>query len=605
MTYRKDIDQLRAFAVVAVFLYHINHSFFIYGFLGVDLFFVISGYLISKQIFEDFKKKKFNLSSFYIKRARRLLPLLFTVILSTLLFAFIFFLPMELVNLASSAIYSIFFTSNFYFWKNINYFDNLSSERPLLHLWSLSVEEQFYIFFPIFIVIGFKFFKNYINLSLILITFTSFIIYFIFYNQFSSEVFYFPITRAWQILLGYFAFKYEKDYSKLSNYSVLLFFTLIILMFSPYKIIDEKILRIIISVTTFFILLNSSNKNFSNVEILNLTGRISYGFYLWHFPILSFLFIINYKINFYSSTMLFIFTYFLSLFSYRYIENPFRDARKINTKKFLIFISSSVFFFIILLSLIFVKNGYFKTYKKEDYYFLNLNKKKLSNYVIKNFDKYKNNKFKNNNLKNILIIGDSYAQDFTNIFLETNNESYFNISTKYISVECLNLYINKRLIKDLRPNKCNSLSQLYDEDLLELIKKSDVIYLSSYWNNLTSKFLDLSVKNIENISNAKIYVIGLKNFRKISVRDILNMEKSQKYNLNFEISNQKIRINETLINKLGTKHIDLFNLFCENYENCLTFVNKKLISFDGGHLTKEGVTFFSELLFKDFRVNLK
>ena len=119
MSYRKEIDQLRALAVLGVFFYHINNNIFVYGFLEVDLFFVISGYLISKQIFENLQKKKFSLSFFYIRRARRLLPLLFTVIFFTLVFALIFLLPLELVNLASSAIYSIFFTSNFYFWKKI------------------------------------------------------------------------------------------------------------------------------------------------------------------------------------------------------------------------------------------------------------------------------------------------------------------------------------------------------------------------------------------------------------------------------------------------------------------------------------------------------
>ena len=131
------------------------------------------------------------------------------------------------------------------------------------------------------------------------------------------------------------------------------------------------------------------------------------------------------------------------------------------------------------------------------------------------------------------------------------------------------------ILKKLRPNKCISLSQFYDKDLMKLIKKSDVIYLSSYWKNLSTKYIELSVKNIENITNAELYVVGTKNFKRINIRDILSIEDSKKYKLDFKLSDQKIKINVKLKNKLGFKYIDLFNLFCKNYENCLTFIDKK------------------------------
>ena len=171
--YKPQIDGLRALAVLPVIFFHAGFKSFEGGFVGVDIFFVISGYLITKLILEDLYNNKFNLGNFYLRRARRLLPALFFVILTTIPFS-IFLMSNDQLIYYSKQIFSvIFFISNFFFWKNSGYFDPESDLQPLLHTWSLAVEEQFYIFFPIFLILMFKYFKKKITTSLVIIALIS------------------------------------------------------------------------------------------------------------------------------------------------------------------------------------------------------------------------------------------------------------------------------------------------------------------------------------------------------------------------------------------------------------------------------------------------
>ena len=157
MKYRPEIDGLRALAVVPVILFHAGFEFFSGGFVGVDVFFVISGYLITTIIIQDIDKKRFSLVYFYERRARRILPVLYVVVFFTLIASYFILLPEDLVSLGKSAVSIPLFSSNFYFWSERGYFGVANELKPLVHTWSLAVEEQFYIVFPLLLII----LKNY------------------------------------------------------------------------------------------------------------------------------------------------------------------------------------------------------------------------------------------------------------------------------------------------------------------------------------------------------------------------------------------------------------------------------------------------------------
>jgi len=153
--YRLDVDGLRALSVLAVLFYHLEIFNIPGGFLGVDIFFVISGYIITRLILTESENNEFNLSNFYIRRIRRIFPALILTLIITNIISLLLHFPDEYSYLSRANLSVLFFISNFFFWKNTDYFNELTSQSPLLHTWSLSVEEQFYVIFPLLFLILF------------------------------------------------------------------------------------------------------------------------------------------------------------------------------------------------------------------------------------------------------------------------------------------------------------------------------------------------------------------------------------------------------------------------------------------------------------------
>ena len=199
--YRKEIDGLRALAVIPVVLFHAGFDIFSGGFVGVDIFFVISGYLITSLILQEKINDRFSLVNFYERRARRILPALFLVVIVTIPFAFLVMSPLALKEFSNSLISIPLFLSNFQFWSESGYFATAAEEKPLLHTWSLAVEEQFYLLFP-FLLFFLKKDLNKIFTVVFLLTILSF-----FYanltsfNNFKLSFYILP-SRFWEISLG-------------------------------------------------------------------------------------------------------------------------------------------------------------------------------------------------------------------------------------------------------------------------------------------------------------------------------------------------------------------------------------------------------------------
>ncbi len=202
MQYRAEIDGLRAVSVLPVLLFHAGFQLFSGGFVGVDIFFVISGYLISSIIIEDIQNKCFSLVNFYERRARRILPALFLVMIVCIPFSWVWMLPNQMKDFSQSLVAISFFASNIQFWRESGYFEPAVELVPLLHTWSLSVEEQFYLVFPIFLILIWRFGWQKVFWIIVIFGIASLLLSEFSWRYQASANFYLAPTRAWELFAG-------------------------------------------------------------------------------------------------------------------------------------------------------------------------------------------------------------------------------------------------------------------------------------------------------------------------------------------------------------------------------------------------------------------
>jgi peptidoglycan/LPS O-acetylase OafA/YrhL len=202
MEYRREIDGLRALAVLPVILFHAGFQTFSGGFVGVDIFFVISGYLITSIILAELEQGKFSLLNFYERRARRILPALYLVMTVSIPFAWALLSREDLNSFSRSLVAVALFLSNIFFWRDGGYFETVAELKPLLHTWSLAVEEQYYVIFPLFLMFAWKFGKRWIVTIIIFIAFGSLLVAnWGVINKPVATFFLLP-TRAWELAIG-------------------------------------------------------------------------------------------------------------------------------------------------------------------------------------------------------------------------------------------------------------------------------------------------------------------------------------------------------------------------------------------------------------------
>lgn len=202
MDYRREIDGLRAFAVLPVILFHAGFETFSGGFVGVDVFFVISGYLITTVILSELEKGSFSILNFYERRARRILPALFLVMFASIIPGYFWLMPDEFKNFGQSLVSTALFSNNILLSITSGYWDLASEFKPLLHTWSLGVEEQYYVFVPLILMIAWKLGKGTIPHIIWIIFLASFVFAIWFVNVSPKWAFYLLPTRAWEIAIG-------------------------------------------------------------------------------------------------------------------------------------------------------------------------------------------------------------------------------------------------------------------------------------------------------------------------------------------------------------------------------------------------------------------
>ena len=338
MEYRREIDGLRALAVLPVILFHAGFHTFSGGFVGVDIFFVISGYLITTIILNEFGQGSFSLVNFYDRRARRILPALFFVILVSLPFAWLWLMPSAMKEFSRSLIAVSLFSSNILFWRESGYFDMGTELKPLLHTWSLAVEEQYYILFPAFFMLIWRFGVRAMLVILSLIAVASLAI-----AQWGSIVkptatFYLVPTRGWELLVGALVAFYlsrpdprpPSDVLRQAGSLAGGFLLLYSIVVFDERIPSPSIYTLIPVLGTALIICYANNKTLIGkllgYQVLVGLGLVSYSAYLWHQPIFS---LARHRSLSELGPAVFgaliLLTLLLAYLTWKYIETPFRD----------------------------------------------------------------------------------------------------------------------------------------------------------------------------------------------------------------------------------------------------------------------------------------
>jgi len=603
ITYRPEIDGLRAIAVLTVIFYHADIKFFKSGFIGVDIFIVISGYVITKLFFFN----NYSLSNFIEKRIRRLFPALLLMILTTTLFSYFFLLPIHFMNLGQSLIANMFSISNFLFFYQTNYWDSAVLTKPLLHTWSISLEVQFYIFISII----FALFRNYFFkiifffflISIFLILFFNNTVFEINFREFYLNNYFLIFARLWEFLLGSII-AFVLNIKRLDNYFKKLNFfhnfgllVILISLFIVQTPINYPNLSTFIPVLgSAIIILSSSNQNshfLLNNSFLIHIGKISYSLYLWHFPILIFFFYsFDFNLSFLNKIYALLITYFISLISYKFVELPFYKKKILQKKSFFLLITLGFVFILILGVLIssqILKSKLHLNYLKIKNDFPNYNFFQIPKRVVLD------NQFTNSGKIKILVCGDSHGFDLV-YALQSNPE----IKKKY-EIElssfgsCLNdtsLKIKKSdyvlssiQIEGSRYNKFEDIEKLYKIVKTKYNKKFIIVSATPEFQTDTDLLLNYLVQN--NISKDDL------------ISNIPSINRYFYNNLKFNITN----INKKLFiisKNLNVIFLNKFDYICnEEVKFCYGIDQEgKKLFFDYSHYTNDGAIFFGKKIYE-------
>ncbi len=374
--YRKEIDGLRAVAVVPVILFHAGFQLFSGGYIGVDIFFVISGFLITSILLDEHQTQNFSLAAFYERRARRILPALVLVLACCLPFAYAILSPLDFRAFAKSLLGANIFLANIVSYQQTDYFDAASEIKPLLHLWSLSIEEQYYLVLPLLLAFLVKLgpksvFSVLLALAAASLAYSEHVLYI---NERAS--FFFTTSRAWELLAGSLSaalvhYKFISLQSTTNTRTMLARQLLsglgLAMVATPIFFYSKDtpfpgVYAVIPSLGTALILLfaieNTWAQRILSIKPLVGIGLISYSAYLWHQPVLAF---VRYRsLESLSTTILVglvLSVMGLSYLSWHFVERPFRNKVQFNRKQVWIFAISTSLILSVVSVLIYKKNG--------------------------------------------------------------------------------------------------------------------------------------------------------------------------------------------------------------------------------------------------------
>ncbi|MDA9915843.1 acyltransferase [Luminiphilus sp.] len=581
MKYRAEIDGLRALAVLPVILFHAGFNGFHGGYVGVDIFFVISGYLITSIILSELELNKFTLTKFYERRARRILPALFLTMILCIAPAFILLLPDPLENFGQSMVATTLFSNNVLLFLTAGYWDLSSEYKPLLHTWSLAVEEQYYLIFPLLMILLWKMQESAIGFVLFGLALMS--LWFALGEDNENLSFYSLHTRGFEILCG--ALICEKFIGRkfflngaINEFMSLLGFTLLIysiVFFSEETPFPSLYTLIPVAGTCFIICFTDQNTSLYRLlanRYVCYVGLLSYSAYLFHQPIFSFLRASTREApsNIYMSVAV-IFIFLLAALSFNLIERPFRQRDLISTPRFAVLISGIGVFLIALGLLIHVTNGF------SGRLYPNGNMLEKSKNISARAWQYTDTRFTAQKRRNVLVIGNSFARDAINVLVETYDLSVYNIRYSPSLSDC-------------------SLLEDANRDLLD--NSGLILFASNYGdqtciNALTDRIAD----------DQELFFLGDKHFG-YNLNWILRVNQDDRSFLRNPVTAELVMNEQRLKNLVpDQRYISLIAPLIGKEGILITDEGGRLITDDRRHLTLSGARFIGKTVIIESKID--
>jgi peptidoglycan/LPS O-acetylase OafA/YrhL len=578
---RDDITGLRSLAVIPVLLFHAKVPFIPGGFLGVDLFFFISGFLITGDVLRKTQSKAFGFISFYNRRARRILPALLFVMLVVTLASPFFMVPYDIKNLGQSLFASAFAVNNILLYITSGYWSLAAEFKPLYHTWSLGVEEQYYFLVPVIFIAFNKFSKNRMALYLFISALIVFSFLYCLWVGDKEYNFLVLFTRAWELMSGGLLAAFMNNNKMKSNnfLSALGLFCIIVSYFFPFFLSENQaIVNLLPILGAFLIVAFSDNSATYTGRILSFKpfvfiGLISYSVYLWHQPLIAFFRLSSeYEPAPFVLTMVSFTSIPLAYLTWRFIENPARASERIPSKLFYpaLLVCTS---FVAFTGLIMHKSYGFQQYFPEFTYGGDPQKyvdspKKYSNILTRDLSK-----------ERLVVLGNSFARDFINMLVERGLDNKYQIVYEESGCEVSEQRLNDVLIGAnhvvLAGNWAQSAHHVveYDDlyscvnDIVSRIGGRNLLVVGAKnfgWNNNYVKMLPLD----------KVYSAKTRPLENVSVFNKMAAEGIPGY----------VDILTPLTDASGE-----VNIFTDDGE---------FITYDTNHLTKSGAKYLGAILFE-------
>ncbi len=371
VSYRPEIDGLRAVAVLPVMIFHAGFGLFSGGYVGVDVFFVISGYLITSIIYREVLNGEFSYVKFYERRARRIFPALYVMMFVSIFFSYLFLIPQDYIDYSESLVSVVVFVSNIVFWQQSDYFAPAAELKPLLHTWSLAVEEQYYVFFPIVLMFFYRCMRKHVVVGVTaMLVLSLFLSHWAAFQKPTANYYLLP-TRAWELLIGSVIalmqaqgyIKLEKINTQLKNLLAGLGLLAIVyaVFFFDGNTPFPSLWAVVPTLGAGLIIVFADKQTFTNRFLANKLlisiGLISYSAYLWHQPVYAFARHQHwFAVTDYTMALAFILSMICAYVSWWVVERPFRNRAK--------FSNQSIWLCSVLFGSLIIAIGIYGIYKK-------------------------------------------------------------------------------------------------------------------------------------------------------------------------------------------------------------------------------------------------